>query len=207
MKIHQVPVGNMSNFTYVLIDNTTNESAVVDPSWDLEKIIMLLEQNKTKAKYIINTHTHFDHILGNDELAALTGAKIIQHQNSSKPKDISVSDADRIKIGKTEIQILFTPGHSEDSVCLIIDNSALVTGDTLFVGSCGRIDLPGGNVDKMYDSLYNRIINLDKSLRVFPGHDYGSSPTSTIQDEIKNNPILNFKSKESFMRYMGSDDV
>ena len=108
---------------------------------------------------------------------------------------------------KTEIQILFTPGHSEDSVCLIIDNSALVTGDTLFVGSCGRIDLPGGNVDKMYDSLYNRIINLDKSLRVFPGHDYGSSPTSTIQDEIKNNPILNFKSKESFMRYMGSDDV
>ena len=137
----------------------------------------------------------------------MTGAKIIQHQNSSKPKDISVSDADRINIGKTEIQILFTPGHSEDSVCLIIDNSALVTGDTLFVGSCGRTDLPGGNVDKMYDSLYNRIINLDKSLTVFPGHDYGSSPTSTIQDEINNNPILNFKSKESFMQYMGSDEV
>jgi glyoxylase-like metal-dependent hydrolase (beta-lactamase superfamily II) len=197
----------MSNFTYVLIDNNTNESAVVDPSWNLEKILVLLEQNETRAKFIINTHTHFDHVLGNQELAALTGAKIIQHQNSSQEKDISVSDTDIIKLGDSEIQVLFTPGHSEDSICLLVDKSALITGDTLFVGSCGRIDLPGGNVEKMYNSLYNRIINLDKSLKVYPGHDYGPYPISTLQDEIKNNPILNFKSKQSFMQYMGSNDI
>jgi glyoxylase-like metal-dependent hydrolase (beta-lactamase superfamily II) len=196
----------MSNFTYVLIDSTTNESAIVDPSWNLEKIVLLLEQNEGKAKYIINTHTHFDHVLGNHELAALTGAKIIQHQNSSQEKDISVSDTDIIKLGQSKIQILFTPGHSEDSICLMIDKSALITGDTLFVGSCGRIDLPGGNVEKMYNSLYNRIIKLDKSLTIYPGHDYGHHPISTLENEIKNNPILKFKSKQSFMQYMGGGE-
>ena len=195
----------MSNFTYVLIDNTTNESAVVDPSWDLEKINMLLEQNKTKAKYIINTHTHFDHILGNDHISEITKAKIIQHEKSTQKKGRSVVDHENISIGELNLEVLYTPGHSEDSICLIVNKESIITGDTLFVGNCGRVDLPGSNPEKMYDSL-SKVANLDDSLVVYPGHNYGSTPTSTILNEKTNNPMLNFKTKEAFLKYMVNGD-
>jgi hydroxyacylglutathione hydrolase len=203
--IVQIPVGNMQNFSYVIYDEHDKVGVVIDPSWELEKIFDFLEKNKITAKYIINTHTHFDHVLGNDQVAEITKASIIQHEKSTIKKDRSVREGEIINIGKMELEVLYTPGHSEDSICLIVNKESIVTGDTLFVGNIGRVDLPGSSPDNMYDSL-SRVSKLEGSLVVYPGHNYGITPTSTILNERTNNPMLNFKSKEAFLKYMVNDE-
>jgi glyoxylase-like metal-dependent hydrolase (beta-lactamase superfamily II) len=205
MKIAQIPVGSMLNFSYIVYDEKNSIGAIIDPSWDLEKLLVFLEKNNITAKYIINTHTHFDHILGNDQISEITRAEIIQHEKSTQKKERSVVDHENISIGELNLEVLYTPGHSEDSICLIVNKKSIITGDTLFVGNCGRVDLPGSNPEKMYDSL-SKVANLDDSLVVYPGHNYGSTPTSTILIEKKNNPMLNFKTKEAFLKYMLNED-
>ncbi|HEY7757447.1 MAG TPA: MBL fold metallo-hydrolase [Nitrososphaeraceae archaeon] len=204
MRIAQIPVGNMQNFSYVVYDEQKNIGVIIDPSWDLEKIFEFLEINRISTRYIINTHTHFDHILGNDHVAEITKAKIIQHEKSTHKKDRSVHDQEIINIGQVELEVVYTPGHSEDSICLIVNKEAIITGDTLFVGNIGRVDLPGSSPEEMYDSLV-KVANLDDSLVVYPGHNYGIMPTSTIVNERTNNPMLNFKTKEAFLKYMVSE--
>jgi glyoxylase-like metal-dependent hydrolase (beta-lactamase superfamily II) len=205
MKIAQIPVGSMLNFSYIVYDEKNSIGAIIDPSWDLEKLLVFLEKNNITAKYIINTHTHFDHILGNDQISEITKAEIIQHEKSTQKKERSVVDHENISIGELNLEVLYTPGHSEDSICLIVNKKSIITGDTLFVGNCGRVDLPGSNPEKMFDSL-SKVANLDDSLVVYPGHNYGSTPTSTILIEKKNNPMLNFKTKEAFLKYMLNED-
>jgi hydroxyacylglutathione hydrolase len=205
MKIAQIPVGSMLNFSYIVYDEKNSIGAIIDPSWDLEKLLVFLEKNNITAKYIINTHTHFDHILGNDHISDITKAEIIQHEKSTQKKERSVVDHENISIGELNLEVLYTPGHSEDSICLIVNKESIITGDTLFVGNCGRVDLPGSNPEKMYDSL-SKVANLDDSLVVYPGHNYGSTPTSTILEEKTNNPMLNFKTKEAFLKYMVNED-
>lgn len=205
MKIAQIPVGSMLNFSYIVYDEKNSIGAIIDPSWDLEKLLVFLEKNNITAKYIINTHTHFDHILGNDHISEITKAEIIQHEKSTQKKERSVVDHENISIGELNLEVLYTPGHSEDSICLIVNKKSIITGDTLFVGNCGRVDLPGSNPEKMYDSL-SKVANLDDSLVVYPGHNYGSTPTSTILNEKTNNPMLNFKTKEAFLKYMVNED-
>lgn len=195
----------MQNFSYVIYDEHDKVGVVIDPSWELEKIFDFLEKNKISAKYIINTHTHFDHVLGNDQVAEITKAQIIQHEKSTIKKDRSVREGEIINIGKMELEVLYTPGHSEDSICLIVNKESIVTGDTLFVGNIGRVDLPGSSPDNMYDSL-SRVSKLEGSLVVYPGHNYGITPTSTILNERTNNPMINFKSKEAFLKYMVNDE-
>jgi len=206
VKIMQIPVGQMANFTYVLADEDSSEAAVIDPSWDLEKIFAVVEKNGWKVKYIINTHTHFDHILGNHEVAAVSGAKIIQHKNSTQPKDIPVEDGQIITIGKVMIRVIHTPGHSKDSISLVVNNKLVLTGDTLFIGNCGRVDLPGSDASEMYNSLFEKIANLDESLIVYPGHNYGTTQTSTVGQEKKTNYVLKQRSKDDFLRFMASAD-
>lgn len=201
--IHQLKVGNMANFTYVISDIQTHTAAIVDPSWDLQEIFQLLTEKKLKVKHIINTHSHFDHVFGNDQVARVTGATVIQHSNSSLHKDISVVENDIISIGSVSLRVLHTPGHSEDSICLIIDKDAVFTGDTLFVGTIGRIDLPGGNPKDMYISLYRKVSLLEDQLTVYPGHDYGSYPVSTIGKEKQLNLALQAKSESEFLTFMG----
>jgi glyoxylase-like metal-dependent hydrolase (beta-lactamase superfamily II) len=205
MILKQIPVGSMANFTYIIGDEKTKVAAVVDPSWDLEKVLDTLKVNDMKLQYIINTHTHFDHVLGNEQLAELTDAKIIMHKNSTLDKDITVEDGSTIQVGSLNIKIIHTPGHSKDAICLLIEDK-LFTGDTLFVGSCGRIDLPGGNASELYDSLFGRLAKLDERIEIYPGHDYGSKPSSTIGDEKKTNHVLKPRTREEFMLFMRSGD-
>lgn len=206
MKVLQIPVGRMANFTYVIADEETGEAAVIDPSWDLEKVFDTLKKNGWTAKYVINTHSHFDHVLGNEQVAKFTGAKIVQHKASVLEHDIEVQDGDTIKIGAVFLRVLHTPGHSKDSICLVLDESLVFTGDTLFVGNCGRTDLPGSDPAEMYDSLHGKVVKLDERLLVYPGHDYGQKPTSTIGHEKKFNYVLTPRTKQEFLEFMGSGD-
>jgi hydroxyacylglutathione hydrolase len=204
-KVIQIEVGPMSNFSYIIADDDSKFAAIVDPSWDLEKILTILEKENWQAKMIINTHNHFDHIQGNEQIADATGAPILQYARSShEANHVKVKDGEKIKLGNTIITVLHTPGHSKESICLLVDDRFVFTGDTLFVESCGRIDLAGGDVVEMYDSLLNKIRSLNDELIVYPGHNYGSSPWSTIGKEKINNPTLQPRSRQDFIEYMTS---
>ncbi len=192
----------MANFTYLLIDETNRSCIIVDPSWDLEVIFDYLKKNSLQTKFIINTHSHFDHTVGNEQMAKVTHAKIMQHKSSPLPKDIELEEGDQISFGTSKINIIHTPGHSKDSICLIIDDKIIITGDTIFVGSCGRLDLPGGSANEMYDSIYGKLIKLDDKLVVLPGHHYGSKKTSLLQNEKETNFVFKFKNKEEFLSFM-----
>jgi hydroxyacylglutathione hydrolase len=201
-----IPVGHMANFTYIIADKDSDYAAVIDPSWELDKVFYELKKNGWSAKYVINTHTHFDHVLGNEQVAKLTGAKIVQHRNSQLEKDIAVSDGDVIEIGSIKLRVLHTPGHSKDSICLLLDDQLIFTGDTLFVGNCGRTDLPGSDPAEMYQSLFDRLGKLDDRLIVYPGHDYGPTTTSNIGREKKTNSVLKPRSKQEFLEFMNAGD-
>ena len=190
------------NFTYLIADEKTKEAAIVDSSYNAEEIIKILKTQNLRLKYVINTHGHSDHTAGNTELKSIFGAKIVADKLSKVNCDVWVEDGDVIKIGPISLKIIYTPGHTVDSICILVDNQKLLTGDTLFVGECGRTDMPGGNSKSMYDSLFNKILELEDSIEVYPGHDYGSTPTSTIGRERKSNYTLRPRTLKDFVEFM-----
>jgi len=204
MKVYQFEVGEMQNFTYLLEDEDTGEAIVIDPSWDLPDVIQTIERNNMKVKYIVNTHYHFDHTIGNDFMVKSTGAKIIQHKESAIKNDMKVSDGDKIKFGNSEITVFHTPGHSKDSICLVGDDK-IFSGDTIFVGNCGRVDLPGGNARELYHSLFDIISKMNENYVLYPGHNYGSSVSSTIGKEKKTNFVLQPRTEDEFAEFMNSE--
>jgi len=192
----------MQNFTYILEDEKTGEAVLVDPSWDLDAVEQLITRNNLKIKYIINTHHHFDHTIGNEAMVNATGAKIIQHETSTLKRDIAVKDGDKIRFGESEITVFHTPGHSKDSICLVGDGKIL-TGDTLFVGNCGRVDLPGGSANELYHSLFDVLAKLDDKLVMYAGHNYGTKPTSTLGQEKETNFVMEPRTEEEFVELLG----
>ena len=202
MKVYQIPVGPMQNFSYIVEDTSTHEAIVIDPSWDLEKLTKTIDEQNLKIKYIVNTHWHDDHTRGNEELSKQLGAKIIQHEASQLKNDLTVSDGDSIEFGSSFLMVYHTPGHSKDSMCLL-GGGKIFTGDTLFVGNCGRIDLPGGSAKELYHSLFDVLANFTDGLVLYPGHDYGSSSTSTIGKEKQTNPVMQRISEAEFIERMG----
>ncbi len=189
------------NFSYIVADEATAEAAVVDPSFNADAIVAIAQDQNLKVKYIINTHDHTDHTAGNEEVRSAFGAKIVAHQLSRVRKDVSVVDGDTIKLGKIVIKIIHTPGHTSDGICLLVDNK-LLTGDTLFVGECGRTDLPGGDSESMYNSLFQKLMKLDDAVEVYPGHDYGPKDHSTIGAERRTNYTLKTRTLEEFVAFM-----
>ena len=189
------------NFSYIIADQATKEAAVVDPSFNSDAIISLLKDKNFRAKYIIDTHYHGDHTAGNQDIKLAFGAKIVAHKLSRIAKDISVVDGDTIEIGGIRITVIYTPGHSPDSICLLFDNK-LLTGDTLFVGECGRTDLSDGSAQDMYHSLFGKLSKLEDSIEVYPGHDYGPNPSSTIGLEKKTNYTLEKRTLDEFVEFM-----
>jgi glyoxylase-like metal-dependent hydrolase (beta-lactamase superfamily II) len=201
MKVHQIQVGNMQNFTYIVEDDDTHEAIIIDPSWELVELELLIKRNNLKIKYIVNTHHHFDHTLGNEAMTKSTKAPIIQHESSELKHDITVKDGDFIEFGNSKLKVLHTPGHSKDSICLIGDNK-IFSGDTLFVGNCGRIDLPGGSAKELYHSLFDVLHSLDDNLVLYSGHNYGLSETSTIGEEKTTNPVMQKRTEQQFVEMM-----
>jgi len=202
MRVEQVPVGQMQNFTYVVWDEETLESIIIDPSWNLERLDAIIEKNGLKVIHIVNTHHHFDHTTGNSEMARSTGGTIVQHEASELYHDLALCDGDTIRFGRSELMVLHTPGHSKDSICLLGDGK-IFTGDTLFVGTCGRVDLPGGSSIELYHSIFDVLVHLDDDIVMYPGHDYGPSPTSTMGHEKRNNVVMSPTMEEYFVQRMG----
>ena len=190
------------NFSYIIADEDALEAAVVDSSFNSGEIIKVLKAKKFSLKYIINTHGHSDHTAGNTELASIFGAKLVAYKKPKSNFDVVVEDGDVLTVGGVSIKVIYTPGHTMDSICLLVDNKKLLTGDTLFVGECGRTDLPGGNSKSMYESLFNKLLKLNDSEEVYPGHDYGAKPWSTIGEEKKSNYTLQPRSIEDFITFM-----
>jgi glyoxylase-like metal-dependent hydrolase (beta-lactamase superfamily II) len=204
MIFEQIPVGMMANFTYVLGCEKTKKAAVVDPSVDVPEIRAFIEDNGLTLEYIFVTHGHGDHVGGVASLADDTGAKVVVHggdapglEQAGIPTDVVVKDGDRVSVGEVEVEIIHTPGHTPGGICLLAEGK-LMTGDTLFVGNCGRTDFPGGSMEQLFNSIQTRLKVLDESVEVYPGHDYGMQPTSTIGHEKKTNPTMTATTLEEF---------
>jgi glyoxylase-like metal-dependent hydrolase (beta-lactamase superfamily II) len=203
MIFKQIPVGTFQNFSYIIGDEETKTGAIIDPAWETDRLLRLNQQMGLKIHYIINTHSHSDHVQGNEQVAKRTGAKIVMHEQAPLRKDIAVKDGDVIEIGSVNAKVIHTPGHCPDHICLLV-NGKLLTGDTLFVGECGRTDLAGGDPGQMYDSLFNKLLPLQDSIEVYPGHNYGAKSSSTIGYERKNNYTLKPRTREEFIQFMAT---
>ena len=190
------------NFSYIVADEVAGDAVVVDSSFNASEIIETLKAKGFRLKYIINTHAHSDHTAGNAELASLFKPQIVAHKLSKARFDIGVEDGDILEVGKIPIKVIYTPGHTTDSICLLVDGTKLLTGDTLFVGECGRTDFPSGSSKSMYESLFQKLMKLDDAVEVWPGHDYGAKPSSTIGEERKSNYTLEPRTLKEFIDFM-----
>jgi glyoxylase-like metal-dependent hydrolase (beta-lactamase superfamily II) len=209
MDIEQMKVGFMDVFCYLIACPRTKEALVIDPAGDEEKVFARIEGRGLTLKYIVNTHGHPDHTCGNAKMKELTGARIVMHEldnqvfsseegkqmarqwgfTPSPPADVTVKDDDEIVAGDVTLKVLHTPGHSSGGICLLGDGNVF-TGDTLFVGAVGRTDLPGASFDDFMNSIQEKLLTLPGETIVWPGHDYGVRPSSTIEAEKRTNPYI-----------------
>ncbi len=201
MLLDQFRVGPYLNFTYLVANEEGGEGVVIDPSYGIDPVLEAVDRRRVKVRYILNTHSHPDHVAGNREVRERTGAKVVAHRVAPLDQDLSVDDGDAVDAGRLKVRVLHTPGHTKDSVLYLFEGH-VATGDTLFVGECGRTDLPGGDPAEMYESLHRRLRVLDDALVVLPGHDYGATPTSTLGRERAENYTLSPRTKEEFLRFL-----
>jgi hydroxyacylglutathione hydrolase len=206
--IHEIiPVGPLQCNCSIIGDETTREAIVIDPGDDIEDVLSLIRKHNLQVKQIVITHAHIDHVGGAMKLRAATGAPILLNQNDyallkmldaqaawigvAAPGkvdiDQSIGQADTVKAGSLTANVLHTPGHTEGSICLYFPmEQKLIAGDTLFAGSIGRTDLPGGSFEKIIRSLHEKVLALPDETVVVPGH----GPLTTIGDERERNPFL-----------------
>lgn len=205
--VHQMEVGEMGNFVYLVACKATKEAAVVDPGWDVPHILLTAARYGLTITKVLLTHTHSDHINGVALVRERTKAPLHVHALEAKAFDAAASplvelqDGDTIALGDVALSVLHTPGHSPGLVCFHVGDD-LICGDVLFVGAIGRIDLRGADPRAMYHSLA-RLKTLPDATRIWPGHNYGPARSSTIGEEKRYNPYLRFESEEEFLRAMG----
>ena len=198
LTVVQIPASEGANFSYLVYCPETLKGVAVDPSFTPQALLDVAVEKGVEITLLINTHGHRDHIAGNGDILLATGAELAAHPADVPNADRPLADGDIIEVGNGQIEILHTPGHSPGSIVLRSDD-AVITGDTLFVSRCGRADLPGSDVNQMYQSL-QRLKQLPSATRVFPGHDYGPQPVSTIGLELEQNDYLRCTDLESFVR-------
>ena len=197
MIFEQVRTGGDRNFGYFLAEGPRGCAAVIDPSGRPELFFELLDKHDCVLKYVICTHDHYDHTGGIDTLARKSQALIVMHKTAGDRTDVPVEDGEDLQMGALKLKVIHTPGHTEDSICVLCGD-ILITGDTLFVGKVGGTDL-GEGARAEYDSLHEKLLRLPDETKVYPGHDYGVAPSSTIGNERRTNPFLLCKSFEEFV--------
>jgi hydroxyacylglutathione hydrolase len=208
--IKQIPIGPLQVLTYLVACPRTKEAVIIDPAGDEERLFAMVEEEGFKVKYILNTHGHPDHVLANQSLKVLLDAPTCMHEADDQffsekearksatkelglpppdPADIKLKDGHVLEVGDLKIKVIHTPGHTPGSVCFLVRGN-LFTGDTLFVGAVGRTDLTGASLDTLLKSLEEKLLVLPEYTVIWPGHDYGETPTSTISREMEENPYI-----------------
>jgi hydroxyacylglutathione hydrolase len=222
--LEQMELGPMQNFVYLIGDPVAHECVVVDPAWEIDTIVETAQARGMTITGALVTHTHQDHVGGSlaswgmpgripgvEDLLGRVKAKVYVHKAEREflrgfgSDVVAVDNHATLAIGRLTLTFMHTPGHTPGSQCFLIDGR-LVSGDTLFIGSCGRTDLPGSDPAQMYESLTQRLAALPDSTMLFPGHNYGG-PSSTIGDEKRDNPFMRFASLGDFLRTMGGGRI
>lgn len=208
MAVHRYRLGPMDNNTFVLVDEPSGDAAIVDPSFQSDTLWPEIQERKWKLRYVLNTHAHYDHVIGNGFYVEKSGAALALHgddldllrslpeqglmfgrllEPSPAPETI-LEDGQTLTLGETEIRVLHTPGHSPGGVTFLVEDCAIV-GDCLFAGSIGRTDLPGGSYGELMRSIRERLLTLPDATRVLPGH----GDLTTVEIERTTNPFLREK--------------
>ena len=200
MIVEQLQVGSMQNFAYVIGDEDGGTGAIIDPSAEFERLLAAAKGHRLRLTHVFNTHSHRDHTGGNDFFKS-RGLKLVAYKSAPTEPDIMVDHGDTVEVGKLAVKVLYTPGHIQDAVCYLAGDY-LFTGDTLFVGECGRVDLPGSDVHAMHHSLLTVLRGLPDELIVMPGHNYGPAPRRTLGEEKRLNYTLKPRTLEEFEAFM-----
>ena len=197
MFLKQFLIGGDRNYAYLVGDENSREAVVIDPSYNPEVISNFAKNNDYSIKYIFNTHDHSDHTNGNSVIEKITGLKPLIFGDTESTTGIKVCNNTSFKIGNLDVKVLHTPGHTKDSICILVED-ALFTGDTLFVGKVGGTYTESEAKAEFY-SLHEKLMVLPNATRVFPGHNYGTATESTIEKEKQTNPFLMQATFEAFM--------
>lgn len=219
--LRQAQIGPMANYVYILGDPVLRKVAVVDPAWDTDAICDFVEKEGYEIDKILITHYHQDHlgghmmgqsIEGSAEMLKRVKAKVYvnKHEAEGTKRVAGLSDSDLVKVdagdvfkvGDIDVKFLHTPGHTPGSQCFLAAGN-LIAGDTLFINSCGRVDLPGSDPEAMYYSLNQTLKSLDDSTVVYPGHAYSNESSSTIGKQKRTNMYLRFETLDDFLDAMG----
>ncbi len=218
--LKQMELGPMQNFVYLVGDPVAKQCVVVDPAWELETIVETAQRDDMTIIGALITHTHQDHVGGHlfgmeipgvAELLEKVKAKVYVHKAEREflkgfGSDLVKVDAnDTLQVGGLTVTFIHTPGHTPGSQCFLVEDR-LISGDTLFIGSCGRTDLPGSDPTEMYYSLTQRLAKLPDATVLFPGHNYGG-PSSTLGNEKRSNPFMRFTSLGDFLGVMGGGRI
>ncbi len=221
LSIKQIELGPMQNYVYIIADRDSRKALVVDPAWDVKGLLAELDKEDLELTGALVTHYHPDHIGGDfaghhieglTELLVERPCKIylhkaeapyVQKQLGLAPTDyVAVDGETTLEVGRIPVRLLHTPGHTPGSQCFLVGGH-LVSGDTLFIGSCGRVDLPGSNPSDLYYSLNQKLKRLPDDTILLPGHNYAPDRTSTIGREKRSNPFMRFDHVEDYLRAMG----
>jgi glyoxylase-like metal-dependent hydrolase (beta-lactamase superfamily II)/rhodanese-related sulfurtransferase len=206
MIFEQVSTGGCQS--YLIGCEATSAAALIDPELSrIDHYLALASRDGLRIRWLIDTHTHADHFSATHELARRLDVPVVMHTASPAPfVDLRLADGELLRVGELRLRALHTPGHTADSMCLQVEDR-LFTGDTLLIGGTGRTDLPTGDPEALYDSLFNRVLRLDPALKVHPAHEYHGRSQSTIAQELADNPRLQKRDRAEFVAMMKSLDL
>jgi len=201
MIFEQVATGGCQS--YLIGCPETCQGALIDPEVrQVDRYQLLAARDSLRIRYVIDTHTHADHFSATHRFAELLGVPVVMHRQSPAPfVTLRLDDGDSLAVGNLRIHAIHTPGHTRDSMCLLVEDRVF-TGDTLLIGATGRTELPSGDPDALYDSLFGKLLKLPPETLVYPAHDYKGRTHTTIGTEIADNPRLQVKEREAFVAMM-----